>query len=80
MEKKIKSGDIRNLFDYRELLDESNHNEAKMKFIRDHKLFELTLNYCLAQGEKNLMHVPLKDILVKYCDEDHEYWNIQEIK
>ena len=47
MERKFKTGDIRDLFDFHELLDENNHNEAKMKFLRDHKLFELTVNYCL---------------------------------
>jgi len=47
MEKKFKTGDIRDLYDFHELVDDNNHDEAKMKFIREHKLFEIKLNYCL---------------------------------
>ena len=43
---------------------------AKVKVFKNHKVFELAMNYKLVVTEKNLKRLDLREILEAFIDED----------
>ena len=70
MEKRFETGEIRKLADYIGLLKERECHLARVKVLEKYILFERSMNFCLVESEKNLMHRDIIDILREFLKDD----------
>lgn len=80
MEKRFETGEIRKLPDYVGLLKERECHQARVKVLEKYVLFERSMNFCLVEAEKNLLHRDILEILGDFVKEDSQRRNIFEVR
>ena len=79
MRDRFRNGEIRDLSEFKQLLQDNNRDKAYYKILKNQAIFERAMNDCLVERESNLEHRDLIEVFKDYIKEHPRPENLFKI-